>query len=322
MDATSKLLARKMFRLRVYEAKGDEFQNLFEKVMQYRHSDFTPIKPYGNSGDRKNDGYIPSAGTYFQVYAPETPEKKTTAATAANKAAVDFKGLKAYWHKLCPVRLFRFVFNDEFRGCPPSVAEALLRIKRDHKIDSGLFLAKDLEDEAMQCSRDQLMDLVNSPIPDASPLESVDFGVLREVIRHVLEKKTPIALDGILEAPDFDDKIAFNGLTKGVATLLTVGSYQSEAVADYFSNNSTFARQQLRNHLSAMYTLGRERLRKKKVSKDDLGDMVFIDLLNQIMPPGRGVSSRLRADAQAAALVVMAFYFEACDIFESPNAAP
>ena len=101
-------MARKLFRLRVYEAKGAEYQRLFEKVMGYRHADFTPIKPYGKIGDRKNDGYIPSEGRYFQVYAPEDPGKPHTAVNAAQKARKDFDGLLGHWEEKSPICDFRF----------------------------------------------------------------------------------------------------------------------------------------------------------------------------------------------------------------------
>lgn len=59
VNANRKLIARRLFRLRVYEATKTEFQSLFERVMQYREAGFIKIKPYGNVGDRKNDGYTP-----------------------------------------------------------------------------------------------------------------------------------------------------------------------------------------------------------------------------------------------------------------------
>src|SRR5271156_3689532 len=94
-----KLMARLVFKLRGHEAKGMVFQRLFEKVMQYRYpNDFVPIKPYGNVGDRKNDGYSPSTGTYFQVFAPEDATSARSITTAADKLNEDFEGLVGYWN--------------------------------------------------------------------------------------------------------------------------------------------------------------------------------------------------------------------------------
>lgn len=321
MGPERKLFARKMFRLRVYEAKGTAFQGLFEKVMQYRFSDFTPIKPYGNIGDRKNDGYIPSKGRYFQVYAPENPRDPKAIATAANKAAEDFSGLLEHWNKSTTIVEYRFVYNDEFRGSPPPLEDALAKIRKDHRVKAKVFLAKDLEDEAFLLAEDQLMDVIQTPIPSAGTLPSVDFSVLRDVINHVLEQKLPLTKDVVGKAPDFDEKIRFNGLSRSVASLLTVASYQIEAVTDYFSMNSTFARQQLRDHLNSMYENSRDRFTERAIEENEASDLVFFDLLGTITPPLRDATNQQKSSVQEAALVVMAYYFEACDIFEDPDAA-
>ena len=187
MDGKRKLIARKMFRLRVHEAKGTEYQRLFEKVMQYREPTFVPIKPHGNVGDRKNDGYIPLTGTYFQVYAPENPNSSSSHTTAAKKAAEDFTGLKDSWNKSTPIQIFRFVYNDEYRGSPPPAEEAMAQLRKEHQIEASVFLAKDLEAQAMELDEDQLSDVINTLIPTIDLLPSIDFGVLREVIYHILQ---------------------------------------------------------------------------------------------------------------------------------------
>lgn len=321
MNSTSKLIARKMLKLRIHEAKGSAFQRLFEQVMGYTHAGFTPIKPYGNVGDRKNDGFIPSEGRYFQVYAPEDPESKATAQSSAKKAATDFAGLMRQWDSTTPIRDFRFVFNDEYCGCPPDLQLALAQINSKHSIPADVMLAKDIEALVMALDDDQLMDVVGCPVPDAAVLDSVDFGVLREVINHVLAMKKPNPLAGILDAPDFDEKIKFNGLSRVFATLLTYASFQSDAVADYFSKNSTFARQQVRDHLSSLYLASKTTL-KSVAAADGFADLVFVDILQAVTPRPKIATRAQLAIAQEAAMIVMAFYFEACDIFESPDAAP
>lgn len=321
MDPNSKLIARKMFKLQVHEAKGTAFQRLFERVMSYRHPSFTPIKPYGIVGDRSNDGYIRGQGRYFQVFAPEDPTSKETASTAAKKAADDFDGLKEYWSEIDPIKDYRFVFNDEYRGSPPPLEQVLAHIRKEHGVEAAVFLAKDLETEALALADDQLIDVIGVPIPELGPLESVDFSVLREVITHILEQFTPDRSESLLEAPDFDRKIDFNGLSTPVAALLKVASYQSEAVKDYFAKNSRFARQQLRDHLSSLYIASRDRFVSLGYQLSEVGDLVFFDLLRSLMPCSQSSTVQHKEELRDAALVVMAYYFEACDIFEVYDAA-
>src|SRR5262249_33439888 len=134
----------------------------------------------------KNDGYIPSSGTYFQVYAPEDPTARRSISSAVAKVQADFDGLLKKWDPFTPIKVFRFVFNDSYHGSPLPLETAIATIQTTHRIDSRSFLAKDLENEAIQLVEDELVDVVNTPIPDLGLLPDVDFGVLREVINHVL----------------------------------------------------------------------------------------------------------------------------------------
>jgi hypothetical protein len=316
MDATQKLLARKLFKLRVHEAQATEYQRLFEKVMGYRFQEFVPIKPYGNVGDGGNDGYIPSTGTYYQVYAPEAPASSPTIAKAAKKVADDFVLLLEHWQEVRPICAYCFVFNDKYLGSPKPVEDALAVIRKSHNLDARVFLAKHLEAEALQLPDDQVFDVIDTIVSEPVVFPPVDFTVLGEVIGHVMGTKVPVDGDALLKAPDFEEKIQFNGLTKGVAGLLTAGSYQREVVVDFFSKNSEFARQKLRDHIASMYRESLQRISALIADPRERGDLVFFDLRGRMTPP-KTESSAL-ASAQEAVTVVIAFYFEACDVFEDP----
>ena len=93
MNAEEKTLARKLFKLKVHEANGQAFEDMFVAIMTYAESDFQPIKPWGNIGDRKNDGYIKSKGVFFQVFSPEDITK--TYVKVIQKLKNDFNGLLA-----------------------------------------------------------------------------------------------------------------------------------------------------------------------------------------------------------------------------------
>src|SRR4051812_10269219 len=106
------------FRLLVHEADNQAYENLFIAVMTKRDPSIKPIKPQGTIGDKKNDGYSSKNGSYYQVYAPEKSDDKVP--DAVEKAKGDFSGLKAYWDSIAPVKEYRFVFNDKFRGPYPT----------------------------------------------------------------------------------------------------------------------------------------------------------------------------------------------------------
>lgn len=82
------------FEIAFLRTQGSEFQAFFERLMgmAYR-ADFMRCLPWGNAGDRKNDGFLKSEQRLFQVYAPN--EMKATKAIA--KIREDFEGAKVYW---------------------------------------------------------------------------------------------------------------------------------------------------------------------------------------------------------------------------------
>ena len=277
--------------------------------MGYRYPSFIPIKPNGRAGDRKNDGYIPELGIFFQVYAPEKPDSSRTPRAAALKATHDFEGLKDGWTQPTPIREFRFAFNDKYRGTPHAIVDAVHGIATRHGIRATVFLAKDLENDAFALADDQILAVVG-PVPASGLLPDVDFALLGEVVRYVIEHGPPPSTTSTLTAPDFDEKIAFNGLSPKVASLLTVASYQSEAVRDFFSL-AVGERQRLRDRLATIYQDAKE-----NPSAHGRADLIFFNILETISPP----VAEHAALRQQAALVVMAYFFEACDIFEDPHA--
>ncbi len=70
MNNQEKLLARLMFRNKIFTSNGQAFEDLFISIMNYAEKGFKPIKPWGNIGDRKNDGYI-KVQEHFIKYMPQ-----------------------------------------------------------------------------------------------------------------------------------------------------------------------------------------------------------------------------------------------------------
>ena len=96
MDHLQRTSYEKDFRIAFLESKGDGFQRLFEKLMFKVHpNDFLACRPWGNVGDKKNDGYLPSARTIYQIYAPN----ELTANDAIKKINEDFNGAKEHWEQ-------------------------------------------------------------------------------------------------------------------------------------------------------------------------------------------------------------------------------
>lgn len=95
MDVQQKLNVRRAFKLRIHESNGSAFEDLFCDVMRASNKEFRKVKPQGRIGDRKNDGFIPSAGKYYQVYSPQSPFGNP--ASPVSKLEEDLNGLIEYW---------------------------------------------------------------------------------------------------------------------------------------------------------------------------------------------------------------------------------
>lgn len=159
MDHITRSIARNMFHLQIYEADGQKFEDIFSKIMIYKNSDFQPVRPYGKIGDRKNDGWIPNEGSYFQVYAPEDIHKSIKYAIA--KIKEDFEGLLINWDNLVKIKNFYFVINDKFKGVPPNLYEAALLIKNNNKLeDVRILTPKDLENTLFSLPEDMILSTI------------------------------------------------------------------------------------------------------------------------------------------------------------------
>ncbi|MDP8240405.1 MAG: hypothetical protein P9X24_15045 [Candidatus Hatepunaea meridiana] len=316
MNSSEKALARIRFQNMVYSSDGNTYENIFSKIMGYSYSDFKQIKPQGAIGDRKNDGYRSTVGLYYQVYAPEDSTRRTKQ-EAVKKAKDDFAGLLEYWNKICPVQGYYFVFNDKFMGSFPEIEKTLVEIKNDHNlITSEVFLAKDLENCLFNLSDDQIISVVGD-IPDPQNIQDIDFGILTEIIRYICPNLKPITPESTLLAPDFYEKIQFNGLSRSIDSILCNASYQSGSIDEYFNRNSDFAKQELRDSVNKLYL---ESLKVKfNIPNEGLteNDHRFFYISNRMLP--KNMENKQGKEAQNAIFVIMAYFFESCDIFEDPT---
>ncbi len=159
MNDVSLSIARNMFHLQIYESDGQRFEDLFSKIMYHKSPGFQQIKPYGNVGDRKNDGFIRSENIYYQVYAPE--DASNNILTTVKKIRNDFKGLLNYWHDVCPIKKFYFVLNDKYKGALPQLHREIMALQIDFNlVDAGVLVAKDLEFDLFNLRDDMILSIV------------------------------------------------------------------------------------------------------------------------------------------------------------------
>ncbi len=143
---------------RIYQKNAMEYQSFFEDIMQKAFTDFQKIRPYGNKGDGGNDGYRPSEGIYYQVYAPKDPHEKE--AYAAKKLREAFSDLKNIWDEISIIKVFNFVFNDKGAGVSIEIEKAIAELKKENPtIEFNKFLPKDLEEIFFGLNESQILSL-------------------------------------------------------------------------------------------------------------------------------------------------------------------
>ena len=298
------LIARRLFALQVYKRDGQSYEDFFTEIMRYHDPAFRAVKPQGPIGDRKNDGFIDTTGTYFQVYAPEDSSHKQT--ETIEKIVTDFAGLKKNWDKALPINEYYFVLNDRYKGAYPTVHAELLKIKNDHKLTTcKTFLAHQLEDIFMQLPHDKI-EAVLGKVPSAENI-SLNVSVLNDVVEHLINIEVGYSVATIPVNPNFEDKIAFNNLSQRVATLLRFSSFQEGTLKEWFQVNSNFAKDKVRQTFNNLYKEGMVKFALDQ-NKEDL---IFFYILDNAYPDKRKYF-------QDAVLVLMSYYFGYCDIFEEP----
>lgn len=314
MTPQQKALYRLMFKERLSRLEGMAFQNFFSEIMQYSDSDFKPVKPQGSQGDWKNDGHNPKAGCYYQVYSPERFDESS----AVNKLKHDFTGLVSKWGETSVypngVQEFYFVINDRFRVTPggyPTTIASLEKLKQIHRLKKcELFLSKDLEDILLGLKEDQIISVIGYP-PNPADIDVLPLNLVHEVITHIIDSTRIRSFNQSLVNPDFDSKIKFNRLDV-TGHLLRDANYRSGSLEEYFNANSKFIRQEVRDRLKGLYD------EVKSLDLQGGTDGQLFHILNQITPTLSNTNNRLMKELQDAALVLMAYFFEFCDIFEEP----
>lgn len=296
MNTQERTLARQLFQNKIYKADGQKFEDIFSTIMNYKEKDFQQIKPWGNIGDRKNDGYIKSKGMFYQVYAPE--DISTSYTNVIGKLKRDFGGLMTQWS---PINEFYFVVNDKYKGVNADCEQTIQELKALHNLDNaGFKTAKDLENSLFELDEDQIL-AITGFIPDPANIK-LDYSILNEVIDHIMRLPLGNDDDPKIILPDWNRKIELNMLSESVSLLLSNGCIHLYNLDMYLKNNSDFLADSLRDRMNEIYLQEKE---------NNIGDKLFWAIVNCASP-------KAELMYQSSVIVIMAKYFETCDIFEEP----
>lgn len=277
-------------------AKADEFQSLFERVMGLAYkADFMPCRPWGNQGDKKNDGFLKSERRLFQVYAPAAMDAKKAIA----KITEDFNGAKGYWR----THFDRWTFvHNATEGLPPHVQKVLLELESGNP---GVLVEpwglEELRVVFRRISPEDLSSWLGTVPDEATRLGYKDLQVVLESLGGA---KASLDAEVKVVPPR---KIEANALSEAVATLVKSGMAKAHLVSSFLGDWHD-------------ETLGERLAVAFRAKYDSLRTTASPNEIFYAIQTWAGGSELGHPEHQLAVQTVMAYFFERCDIFEAPRA--
>jgi hypothetical protein len=289
------------FHLQFRSKFGTEFQDFFTSIMERGYpSDFQKVKPYGNQGDRKCDGYQQSLKRVYQVYAPEKMEAKNT----TNKIEEDFTGAIKHWGN----KMESWIFVDnQWRGIPPQVLEKLIGIDGRDKVAVGRWSEIELRNEFFRL-QDEHQEALLGPSPTLQAITGIQMKDVVTVV-NVIAQQDSLPPQEVQEVPP--GKLKANALSDDVQNLLKTGSRRAKLIKSFFGS---WHDPELGDRVARAFKSKYEALRSKGIVANE----AFFELWRF---SGGGIQKSV--EHEAAVLALLAFLFEECEIFEkAPFEAP
>lgn len=300
MDDIARAHYELKFQVAYLKAKGNAFQELFEQVMGKAHpADFIPCRPWGSVGDRKNDGYLKSERTLFQVYAPN----EMTAAEAIAKIDEDFAGALPHWQQYFDKWVF---VHNAHAGLSPQIVAELLELERQHlPLKVTHWGLEELRQRLLRIPKDGLESLFGFAPTDVAK-RNLSVEELETVLHHIAQTHPPTG-----EPPHRvpTGKIEANGLSPNVTTLLKAGMERAELVGKFFD----------RWHDPLYGDRLASAFRSRYIELRDQYPRIESDAIFQELHTWAGGTWASSPGLQVAVLAVLTFFFEQCEIFEAPR---
>lgn len=279
---------------------SNAFQDFFSEIMEKRYpgGDFIRVRPWGNHGDRKNDGYLSSERKLFQVYAPNA----MTAAEAVSKIDEDYQGALPYWksHFDCWI----FVHNSRI-GLSPDITAKLISLNAKKPPEALQWGFEDLRTRVFELNQAAISSLLGHA-PTLADMTQIAFKDIEPVLNVV--GRSPVTGQPDLR-PVPSDKIKINFLSDNVQSLLRAGWTKASVVRNYFQQGYN---PNLGDEIAQAFQQKYSDLKREGLDPD----AIFSEL--QVFCGGQRRGS---ATHEAAVLAVLAYLFEECDIFERTGGA-
>ncbi|MFF3431483.1 ABC-three component system protein [Streptomyces sp. NPDC002602] len=283
------------------ELYENEFEDFFHRLMCLRYPDFLDVRTAGSLGDRSADGLSLHSRKLYACYAPQTVKPYKI----RKKFDGDLSGALA--KRNGEFDTFVFVHNDR-RGVHPEVT-SLLASARDSmpSLRFEQMGTRRLWRECMQLDQMETEDVLRCEIP----IKDTTFGIGMEDLAPLLKQLQDIRAESnpLMSLPDVPvEKLDFNRIEGADREDLLRGMRQSYLVDAFYAGS----RNELEHdEVAEGFRLYYQQVRRDYSDADDVLWQLKMYFLGNAQP---------RPKVLRAALVVLAHFFERCDIFETPPA--
>ncbi len=301
MDKWTRAFYELKLEVTFHKKNGNEYQDFFSEVMEKCHpGDFQRVRPWGNVGDRKNDGYLRSERTLFQVYAPN----EATASNMIAKIEEDFSGALPYWQRYFDNWIF--VHNSP-NGLGPDVLEKILEIHERHEsIAATSWGYAELRRKAFDLSESDIASLLG-PAPSQQDMLNLGYEDLKDILLTIADRGVAVS-EQDFRSPS-PEKLSANNLSANTQMMLKFGMWKAHLVGEFFDRwtDPNFGDNVAKNF-------------KQKYEEYRAVGMIPDAIFGKLQEFAGG-SRRGDSGHEAAVLAVLAYLFEQCDIFERSSEA-
>jgi len=296
-----------VLRLKVRSSYGTAFQDFFSGVLEKTYVDFVRVRPFGSLGDKGCDGYRSTNGEVFQCYG-KLEDGALSAKGIAAKAKDDFLLASTSLKPLIAVTGWRFAHNL-VDGVPVELLAAIETLKKEnpeHQI--GLIGPSLLENLVLDLPSETLVELLG-PAATAQDTANLRMEAVRDVVSAVMAAigVGPVQNNPVLEVPL--DKLEFNNLPEHWVQIISDATKNAAHVATYFKGHPE---PEAGDNVAAAFAQRYRELKLEDQSPGDIMDALYLQTI------GVGIVS---AAQQVAAQALLAYLFEACEIFEARPAS-
>jgi hypothetical protein len=301
MDPFQRYQYKLALELRIRKAYGVAFQDFFSSVMEMAHgNDFVRVRPFGSLGDKGCDGYLSSSGCVFQCYG-KAEDAPPNAAAIVTKLAEDYTLAASHLPDI--MKEWHFAHNL-VAGLPVVAVQKIESMKVAFPAHQfGTIGPAGLEERIFTLNESQLLELLG-PAATADDSRNLRMDEVRDLVEAVMTSIDDATVDAGDIKPVPVDKLSFNKLPQHWRDLVSAASQNAPYVKQHFDHHP--------NPETGDAVAQAFRQRYRALRQENLAPGVIMDQLYEQTTGIGAVSARRQVAAQA----LLAYLFDACEIFE------